>query len=172
MKRHPVAKPDRLYALTSLIERRGCVPMKDILEHLEVSKATAKRDIEFLRDRMGVPVEWDAFGQGYRIQSPTCKPDGAPRELPGLWFTDQEVDALLTMYDLVAEADETGHVRQSLLPLRRRLRGMLGASLYEVEALLKRARDAAYRQVISQQRASTISAQAPSYEAAAAQPAL
>jgi predicted DNA-binding transcriptional regulator YafY len=146
--------------------------MKDILEHLEVSKATAKRDIEFLRDRMGVPVEWDPFGHGYRIQSPTRKPDGAPRELPGLWFTDQEVDALLTMYGLVAEAYETGHMRHSLLPLRRRLRGMLNASRYEVEALLKRARDAAYRQVISQQRASTISAQAPSYEAAAAQPAL
>jgi predicted DNA-binding transcriptional regulator YafY len=119
--------------------------MKDILEHLEVSKATAKRDIEFLRDRMGVPVEWDAFGQGYRIQSPTCKPDGAPRELPGLWFTDQEVDALLTMYDLVAEADETGHVRQSLLPLRRRLLKILDGSRSELRVLLERARGAADR---------------------------
>jgi predicted DNA-binding transcriptional regulator YafY len=162
MKRHPVAKPDRLYALKSLIERRGCVPMKDILEHLEVSRATAKRDIEFLRDRMGVPVEWDTFGQGYRIQSLTRRPDGAPRELPGLWFTDQEVDALLTMYDLVAEADDTGFVRQGLLPLRRRLRGMLGASRYEMEALLQRGRDAACRQLIGQERAPEIPAEATS----------
>jgi predicted DNA-binding transcriptional regulator YafY len=151
MKRHPVAKPDRLYALTSLIERRGCVPMKDILEHLEVSRATAKRDIEFLRDRMGVPLEWDAFGQGYRIRCPARRTDDAPRELPGLWFTDQEVGALLTICDLVAEADDTGQVRHSLLPLRRRLREMLGASRYEMEALLKRARDAACRQLISQE---------------------
>ena len=143
MKRRPVAKPDRLFALTSLIERRGCVPMKDILEHLEVSKATAKRDIEFLRDRMGVPVEWDPFGHGYRIQSPTRKPDGAPRELPGLWFTDQEVAALLTMYELVAEADDTGQVRQDLLPLQRRLQRMLGGSRSELQALLGRAQGAA-----------------------------
>ncbi|HAC91915.1 MAG TPA: hypothetical protein DCF63_15010, partial [Planctomycetaceae bacterium] len=110
----------------------------------------AKRVIEFLRDRMGVPLEWDAFGQGYRIRCPARRTDDTPRELPGLWFTDQEVDGLLTMCDLIAEADDTGQVRQSLLPLRRRLRGMLGASRYEMEALLKRANDAAYRQLSSQ----------------------
>ncbi len=145
MKRHPVAKPDRLYALKSLIERRGCVAMKDILEHLEVSRATAKRDIEFLRDRMGVPVEWDAFGLGYRIPSPACRPDGAPSELPGLWFTDRELAALLTMYELVAEADDKGQVRQDLMPLQRRLQRMLGESRSELQALLGRAQGAARR---------------------------
>lgn len=119
--------------------------MSDILECLEVSRATAKRDLEFLRDRMGVPVEWDAFGRGYRIRPESHRPERAARELPGLWFTDQEVAALLTMYDLVAEADDTGHVRQILLPLRQRLLGMLGGSRAELRALLARARGSAQR---------------------------
>lgn len=145
MKRHPVAKPDRLYTLKLLIEQRECVPMKDIIEHLEISRATAKRDIEFLRDRMGVPVEWDAFGQGYSIPGPARRQDGAPRELPGLWFTDRELAALLTMYELVAEADDKGQVRQDLMPLQRRLQRMLGESRSELQALLGRAQGAARR---------------------------
>jgi predicted DNA-binding transcriptional regulator YafY len=116
----PVVKPDRLYALKLLLERGQCVPMSDILQRLEISRATAKRDLEFLRDRMGVPVQWDAFGRGYSIRCETRRPEGAPHELPGLWFTDQEVAALLTMYELVAEADDTGQVRQDLLSLQRR----------------------------------------------------
>lgn len=136
-------KPDRLYALKALIEHRGCVPMRDILERLEVSRATAKRDLEFLRDRMGVPVEWDAFGRGYRIGRGSLRPERAARELPGLWFTEQEVAALLTMYDLIAEADDLGHVRESLLPLQHRLLGMLGGSRAELKALLARVRGSA-----------------------------
>lgn len=146
-------KPDRLYALKALIEHRGCVPMRDILERLEVSKATAKRDLNFLRDRMGVPVEWDAFGRGYRIRPGSQHPERAAQELPGLWFTDQEVAALLTMYDLVAEADDTGYVRQRLLPLRQRLLGMLGGSRAELQALLERARSKAHRHIAYQGRA-------------------
>jgi predicted DNA-binding transcriptional regulator YafY len=143
VRRVPVVKPDRLYALKLLLERGQCVPMSDILQRLEISRATAKRDLEFLRDRMGVPVQWDAFGRGYCIRCETRRPEGAPHELPGLWFTDQEVAALLTMYELVAEADDTGQVRQDLLSLQRRLQRMLGGSRSELQALLGRAQGAA-----------------------------
>ena len=143
VRRVPVVRPDRLYALKRLLERGQCVAMSDILQRLEISRATAKRDLEFLRDRMGVPVEWDAFGRGYRIRSQTRRAEGAPRELPGLWFTDQEIAALLTMHDLVAEADDSGQVRQDLLPLQRRLQRMLGESRSELQALLGRAQGAA-----------------------------
>jgi hypothetical protein len=57
--------------------------------------------------------------------------------------TDQEIAALLTMHDLVAEADDSGQVRQDLLPLQRRLQRMLGESRSELKALLGRAQGAA-----------------------------
>ena len=154
VRRVPVVKPDRLYALKLLLERGQCVPMSDILQRLEISRATAKRDLEFLRDRMGVPVQWDAFSRGYCIRSETRRPESAPRELPGLWFTDQEVAALLTMYELVAEADDTGHVRRDLLPLKRRLQKMLGKSRSEVKALLERVRDVAQMGAFAQEQIS------------------
>ncbi len=140
MKRHPVPKPDRLYALKTLIERQGCVPMKEILDRLEVSRATAKRDIEFLRDRMGVPIEWDAFGGGYRIRAEERSAESAPRELPGLWFTDQEIEALLALHDLVSEADDRHLLVRNIVPLQRRLLLMLGDARREVQQVLGRVR--------------------------------
>lgn len=155
VRRVPVVKPDRLYALKQLLEHGRCVAMNDILQRLEISRATAKRDLEFLRDRMGVPVEWDAFGGGYRIRSESRRPESAPRELPGLWFTDEEVAALLTMHELVAEADDTGHVRQELQPLKRRLQRMLGESRSELEALLERVRRVAHEGAFDRKRMSS-----------------
>ncbi len=36
---------------------------------LEVSRATFRRDLDYLRERLGVPVSWDADAGGYRIEA-------------------------------------------------------------------------------------------------------
>lgn len=40
-------------------------------QHFELSSKTAQRDLEFLRDRLGVPFEWDARRGTY-----VCTPGG------------------------------------------------------------------------------------------------
>ena len=60
-----MSNTERLYRIESLIRRRGYVSFDDLMSELEVSRATLKRDIAFLRDRMGAPIEYDRFHGGY-----------------------------------------------------------------------------------------------------------
>jgi predicted DNA-binding transcriptional regulator YafY len=60
-------RTERFYKIDHLIRERGIVPVKDFLRELEVSLATFKRDIEYMRSRHHAPIEWDRDAGGYRL---------------------------------------------------------------------------------------------------------
>jgi predicted DNA-binding transcriptional regulator YafY len=113
---------ERFYRIDQLLQERRHVPVKVFLESLDVSLATFKRDLEYMRDRLNAPIEWDREQRGYRyVQAAT----GMPRyQLPGLWFNPSEVHALLTMRQLLKGLDP-GVLAPHVEPLLARLRGLL-----------------------------------------------
>ncbi|QFZ87687.1 WYL domain-containing protein [Variovorax paradoxus] len=119
-----------------LARRRNGATMEDLKHELEVSLASVKRDIEFLRNRMGCPIDWDPKRHRYFVRD---LPDGGRFELPGLWFDAAEVFALLTMIHLV-EGVEPGLLVEHLSPMKDRLRSILaagGKSAGELESKVK-----------------------------------
>lgn len=69
--------------------RKGAFPnASDLARQFEYSKTQARRDIEFLRDRLRAPLEYDVRRKGYLYT------DGA-FELPATWLTGAELTALL-----------------------------------------------------------------------------
>ena len=50
-----MTKTARVYKIEMLIRNRGNVSFKTLLDELEVSPATLKRDLEYLRDQLGAP---------------------------------------------------------------------------------------------------------------------
>jgi predicted DNA-binding transcriptional regulator YafY len=56
-------RTERFYKIDHLIRERGVVPVGDFLRELEVSLATFKRDIEYMRSRHHAPIEWDREAQ-------------------------------------------------------------------------------------------------------------
>ena len=46
------------------------MPRDAFLDELEVSLATFKRDLEYMRDRLNEPIAWDADAGGYRYEKP------------------------------------------------------------------------------------------------------
>jgi len=69
--------------------RKGAFPnARDLARQFEYSITQARRDIEFLRDRLGAPLDYDARRKGYRYT-------GATFELPATWLTGAELTALL-----------------------------------------------------------------------------
>ena len=51
--------------------RRAQVALwRDFLRELEVSLATFKRDIEYMRSRHYAPIVWDRDQNGYRFEAP------------------------------------------------------------------------------------------------------
>jgi predicted DNA-binding transcriptional regulator YafY len=127
----------RVYRIEGLIRQHGCVSFARLLQVLEVSPATLKRDLAYLRDRLGAPIEYDAQDNGYRLGRSAR---GERHELPGLWFSERELYSLLTAQQLLAELDGEGALSRHLQPLLERIEQMLGASGHGPEAWRERVR--------------------------------
>ena len=132
-------RTERFYKIELLLRSRGCVSFAALCEALEVSRATLKRDLRYLRERMSAPIEYDAAANGYRFAAAgDSVRSGARHELPGLWFSENEIHALLTMHQLLAGLDDDGVLARHLHPLTERLQGMLGADAGAARALMRR----------------------------------
>jgi predicted DNA-binding transcriptional regulator YafY len=116
-----VDRTERFYKIDALLQARGTVPLDDFLSTLEVSLATFKRDIGYMRDRLNAPIIWDRDTRGYRY-APAA--GSAPQALPGLWFNASEAHALLMMQALLSDLQPT-LLRAQIEPLKARLRALI-----------------------------------------------
>jgi predicted DNA-binding transcriptional regulator YafY len=96
-----------------------------LIHELEVSRSTLKRDIGHVRDRLNAPIVWDRDRQGWRLDH-AASFGGQQYELPGLWFSAQEIHALLTMQHLLANLDAGGLLGTQIEPLMSRIGRILG----------------------------------------------
>lgn len=113
---------ERVYKIDRLLRRRKPPSRQDLVDTLEVSPATLKRDLEFMRSRLHAPIAWDREAGGYRY-GPTG-PDDPEYTLPGLWFTGDEIRALLLM-DEVLDQLHAGLLHEHLRPFEKRLKELL-----------------------------------------------
>ncbi|QWD11436.1 YafY family transcriptional regulator [Polynucleobacter paneuropaeus] len=126
---------ERLHRIKYMIQARKCVPIQDFLNELEISKATFKRDLEYLRDRMNASIVFDRAEGGYRFDKPNL---GEKIELPGLWFSEKEATALVLMQHLLDNLDQGGLISPHIDPLVEIIDGILGQSEVSAKELRKR----------------------------------
>jgi predicted DNA-binding transcriptional regulator YafY len=131
-------RTERFYKIELLLRGRGCVSFAALRDELAVSPATLKRDLQYLRDRLSAPIVYDAFSNGYRFAAPASHVGAARHELPGLWFSENEIHALLTMHQLLAGLDDDGVLARHLQPLMEKLQGMLGTDETAARELMRR----------------------------------
>jgi predicted DNA-binding transcriptional regulator YafY len=129
---------ERFYRIDQMLVARRIVPRQVFLDELEVSLATFKRDLEYMRDRFNAPVIWDAEARGYRYQETPSV--GRKFELPGLWFDEREAYALLMMQSLLSSLDQGGLIGPHIEPLMARLNAILGSGQTAAGDLHKRFR--------------------------------
>ena len=60
----------RLHKITYMIQHRKCVPTQTFLDELEISLATFKRDLDYLKDRMNASIVYDRHDGGYKFKHP------------------------------------------------------------------------------------------------------
>jgi predicted DNA-binding transcriptional regulator YafY len=127
-------RTERFYLIQQLLRQNRTVPVERFLRELEISLATFKRDLEYMRSRLNVPIVWDREIGGYRV-------DGGVgvQELPGLWFSDAEIYALLTMQRLL-ESLEPGLLAPHIAPLLERLRAAISSGEHPTEEVQRRIR--------------------------------
>jgi predicted DNA-binding transcriptional regulator YafY len=132
-----MTKTARVYKIEMLIRNRGHVSFQALLSELEVSPATLKRDLDYLKDRLGAPIVYDRFLNGYKFGEEFR---GQKHELPGLWFSERELYSLLMAHQLLSELDADGVISRHLQPLLERIHQMLGPDEVDAKSLLKRVR--------------------------------
>ena len=143
-----MTKTARVYKIEMLIRNRGHVSFQTLLDELEISPATLKRDLDYLKDRLGAPIVYDRFLNGYKFGE---EYRGQKHELPGLWFNERELYSLLMAHQMLSELDSDGVISRHLQPLLERIHQMLGPDEVDAKSLLKRVRiiNAARRPVAS-----------------------
>jgi predicted DNA-binding transcriptional regulator YafY len=131
-------RTERFYKIELMLRNRGCVSFEALQAHLEVSPATLKRDLQYLRERMDAPIVYDRLENGYRFGASEGGRSKLRHELPGTWFSEPEIHAMLTMHQLMAGLDDDGVLARHLQPMMEKLQGMLGTDASEAKELMKR----------------------------------
>lgn len=131
-------RTERFYLIDQLLGENRVVPFSLLMQRCEVSRATVKRDLEYMRNRLKSPIVWDRDAGGYRFE----KKEGreGQYELPGLWFNASEIPALLTMQHLLASLDTGGLLGPHIDPLTSRLSALLGSAASDASQIRKRVR--------------------------------
>ena len=130
-------KTERIFKIEQLISARKLVSFRALLDELEVSRATLKRDLEYLRSRMKTPIEYDRGANGYRFAGKQGEGDRV--EFPGLWFNASEAAALLTMHHMLANI-QPGMLARHVEPLQERLKSMLESADHSFKEVQRRVR--------------------------------
>jgi len=102
--------------------RNGCYPNATRLaSHFELSTKTAQRSIEYFRDRLNAPLEYDESRKGFFYIDPTF-------QLPIMRLSQDELLALLISRKLITEAS-AGSIGEELGNIATHLGSLLAASL-------------------------------------------
>lgn len=128
-------RTERFYKIQALLKRPRGTTMRELQDALGVSRSTLCRDLDYLRDRLGVPIAWNPRLQVYRL-------DGASgdQELPGIWFSEREIHALLSMVELINQLEPAGLLAPRIGPLQERLNKLLEEGTGSAMEAVKRIR--------------------------------
>ena len=125
---------ERFYKIDQLLKERKVVSFAAFKEELGMSRASVKRDLEYMRERFNAPIEYDRGVNGYRFGEPRS---GPRYELPGLWFNAAEIHALLSTLQLLSGL-QPGLLDGQVSPVIERLRAILGSGDHSWEEVAQR----------------------------------
>jgi predicted DNA-binding transcriptional regulator YafY len=124
-----MSKVERLYHLHNILnQRRTPISRHDLMERLECSQATLYRLVAELRDFLGAPLEQDPETRGFYYD----RSYEQPFELPGIWISPEELQALLTARQVLGNV-QPGLLEGELNSLQGRITALLRQKGVEAE---------------------------------------
>jgi predicted DNA-binding transcriptional regulator YafY len=124
-----MSKVERLYHLHNILnQRRTPISRQDLMERLECSQATLYRLVAELRDFLGAPIEQDPDNRGFFYD----RSYEQPFELPGIWISPGELQALLTARQVLSNV-QPGLLDGELESLQGRITSLLRQKGVEAE---------------------------------------
>jgi len=116
-----MSKVERLYHLHNILnQRRTPVSRQELMERLDCSQATLYRLVGELRDFLGAPIEQDPETRKFYYD----RSYEQPFELPGIWISPDELQALLTARQVLSGV-QPGLLEGQLSSLQKRITALL-----------------------------------------------
>ncbi len=116
--KHRIERINNLHRL--LKSARYPLPLDRLMRDLSCSRASVYRDIAYLRDVLGAPIEASEDPKGFVYSAE----EGQRFELPGLWLSSDELHALLATHQLLTRT-APGVLSTALAPLKTRIDSLL-----------------------------------------------
>jgi predicted DNA-binding transcriptional regulator YafY len=114
-------KVDRVYELHKLFKtHRFPVPFNQLQSALDCSESTIRRTIQYMQDVLQAPLDYDRERNGWGYEATQAQ----SYELPGLWFTPDELYALLISHHLLLNV-QPGILNEHIQPLTERIESLL-----------------------------------------------
>ncbi|NBT76328.1 MAG: YafY family transcriptional regulator [Betaproteobacteria bacterium] len=128
-----MSKTERLFLMHQMLRERGGIRRDEVMERFEISQPTFKRDLEYLRDRAGAQIEYDKAEGIYRLKTAGKRTGfamaGDSLEMPGLWFSQEEMHALLSLHQMLQGIGVDGLLGGHLSPIKDRIETLLSARM-------------------------------------------
>jgi len=118
---------ERVFRIDQMLDEHKVVTIDQLMERLDISLATLKRDLAYMRDRLNAPIVFDREAGGYRFDT-EMKIAGVQYKRSGLWFSSEEIYALLAMHHLISNLDSSGLLGGHVRALQSRLTALMGAA--------------------------------------------
>ena len=116
-------RTERIALLHGLLSRhRYGLSNERLMEEAQCSRSTLYRDLHFMRDTLGAPLELE--GDPARLWRYVQR-DASAFQLPGVWLSAEELYALLLAQQLLQRGD-SGMLKEALGPLQPRIHKFLG----------------------------------------------
>lgn len=111
-------KFDRIFQLHKILaSRRTAISLEELEAQLECKRSTVFRALNTLKDHLHAPVTFDSTSGGYKYADESRE---NLYQLPGLWFTPAELQALAVLQRLLEDA-AGGILELHLGPISKRL---------------------------------------------------
>lgn len=127
----PVSRPplERMQRLHQLLHAGGCPNASALAVELEVTSKTIYRDVEFMRERLGLPIEFDAVRNGYRYTEEVSA-------FPTFQITEGELFALIVAEKALQQYRGTSFEKPLLSAIKKMEQGLpdtISLNLADVE---------------------------------------
>jgi predicted DNA-binding transcriptional regulator YafY len=130
-----VNRLERIHKIDQMITDHGTVSVHDFLSTLDISLATFKRDLDYLRSALHSPIQWDRDKGGYGYGKASR---GRAASMPAIWFNGVQTHALLASHILLSCAPGGDNSASEIRGLAARALGLLSERGESPQQVLKR----------------------------------
>ena len=128
-------KLDRIFQLHAILnKRRTPISLEDLADRLECKRPKVFRAIRTLKEKLGAPIVPDQEQLGYRYDT-----SGGRYDLPGLWFTSGELQALVIIQHFLNDLGE-GLLEEHSALLKKRIDELTSKKHFDLSEIATRIR--------------------------------